>query len=136
MPAQKIHSLERNPMKRTEQTKVYFNSACPVCNAGIAYQKTQMSSCEITWIDVHADSEAVKALGVELEFVKERLHIVDSNGQVNVGAAALATLWLSTPGQRWLGHMVRWPVVRTLVDVLYNAFARLLYCSNRRFKRW
>jgi predicted DCC family thiol-disulfide oxidoreductase YuxK len=123
-------------MKDIEQTKVYFNSACPVCNAGIAYQKTQMKSCEVSWIDVHVNPEAVKALGVELEFVRERLHVVDTTGQVNVGAAALASLWASTPRQKWLGRLAKWPVVRTVAKVSYNAFAKLLYRWNRRFKHW
>lgn len=95
-----------------------------------------MRSCEISWIDVHANPEAVKALGVDLEFVKERLHVVDATGQLNVGAAALATLWSNTPKQRWLGYLARWPVVRTVADVFYNAFARALYRSNRWLKRW
>ena len=123
-------------MQHSEPTKAYFNSACPVCNAGIAYQKTQMKSCEIIWIDVHANPEAAKELGAELEFVKERLHVVDRTGKVNVGAEALTALWSSTPGQRWLGHVVQWPVVKTMVDVLYNAFAKALCRLNRWFKRW
>lgn len=123
-------------MQHIEQTKVYFNSACPVCNAGITYQKSQMKSCEISWIDVNANPEAVKELGVDLEFVRERLHVVDTAGQVNVGAAALASLWSRTPRQQWLGRVANWPIVRTVAEVFYNAFAKLLYRWNRRFKHW
>ena len=43
------------------KTKVYYNSACPVCDAGIAYQRRKLgdSQAEIEWIDVHADNDAV-----------------------------------------------------------------------------
>ncbi|MGH8588498.1 MAG: DUF393 domain-containing protein, partial [Gammaproteobacteria bacterium] len=37
-------------------SKVYYNSACPVCNAGIKDQRRRMEACGIEgieWVDVH-----------------------------------------------------------------------------------
>ena len=35
--------------------KVYFNSACPVCRAGIEQQREKIGdAAEIDWVDVHA----------------------------------------------------------------------------------
>ena len=42
--------------------KVGYNSACPICNAGITNQRKRMESCElnsIEWIDVHINLEAL-----------------------------------------------------------------------------
>jgi hypothetical protein len=42
--------------------KVYYNSACPVCSAGIKDQRRRMEACgieDIEWVDVHANPEAV-----------------------------------------------------------------------------
>jgi len=49
--------LDIRPMSKT---KVYYNSACPVCNAGIKFQQRQLADCktEIEWIDVHSFNEA------------------------------------------------------------------------------
>ena len=44
---------------------VYYNSACPVCNAGIcAMQERVASDTGIEWIDVHRNPEALDALGL------------------------------------------------------------------------
>lgn len=118
------------------RSKVYYNSACPVCDAGIRAQQSRMSKAAIDWIDVHRNPDAVTALGKGLEEVRERLHVTDSAGRTWVGADALSQLMLATPGQKLLGRVGRWPVVRTLARVGYNGFARLLYRWNRRRGHW
>jgi predicted DCC family thiol-disulfide oxidoreductase YuxK len=123
-------------MSEPSRTTVYYNSACPVCNAGIRSQRSRMQGCEVQWVDVHRDNEAVQPLGADLEQVRERLHVKDENGRLVVGVQALAQLWLQTPGQRWLGRLVQLPVLSGLAALTYNLFARLLYRWNRRRGSW
>ena len=120
------------------KTKVYYNSACPVCDAGIRYQRRRLESgvADIEWIDVHCCNEAVADIDANLEFVRERLHVVDEEGTVHVGSEAFAELWGRTQGQRALAALVRVPGLRTLSRWLYNGFARLLYRWNRGNQRW
>lgn len=120
--------------KPAQPLVVYYNSACPVCDAGIKSQKGQMQHCPVQWVDVHSQPQAVDDLGVGLETVRERLHVRDEQGHLVVGASALATLWAATPGQGWLAWLVRksGPLGRGS----YNLFARLLYQWNRRRQRW
>ena len=42
--------------------QVFYNSACPVCKAGIDAQRADMQACSIDaeWIDVHANPQAVE----------------------------------------------------------------------------
>jgi len=120
-------------------TKVYYNSACPVCNAGIEDQRKRMEACgirDVEWIDVHAHPEAVEQVGSPLEQVRERLHVKAADGPLEVGADAFTRLWLQTPGQRWLGKLLRLPVFKQITHVVYNAFARLLYRWNRAKGHW
>lgn len=119
-------------------TKVYYNSACPVCAAGIAGQRDRLQGCaaEVEWIDVHADAARAAEIGAELEFVRERLHVVDASGATRVGAEAFEALWAITPGQGGLARFSRLPVVRTLLRWAYNGFAALLYRWNRLNRRW
>lgn len=118
--------------------KVYYNSACPVCDAGIKGQRSRMADCgaDVEWVDIHSHAEAVKEIGAEQEFVRERLHVVDEKGQVNVGSDAFAVLWHHTPRQEWLARLVRLPIVAPLARMLYNLFAACLYAWNRSRKRW
>ena len=115
-------------------TKVYYNSACPVCNAGIKDQRKRMEACgirDIEWIDVHTHPEAAEEVGSPLEQVRERLHVKAADGRLDVGADAFTRLWSRTPRQRWLAKLLRLPILRQATRLLYNAFARLLYRWNR-----
>ena len=120
------------------KTKVYYNSACPVCKAGIEYQQRKLgeTSDHVEWIDVHSDNEAVCDLNRELEFVRERLHVVDEAGDLHVGADAFAEIWSKTPGQSAWARIARVPGLRAFWRVLYTAFAALLYRWNRINGRW
>ena len=119
--------------------KVYYNSACPVCNAGIKDQRRRMEACGVTdieWIDVHTRPGAASELGVPLEKVRERLHVKNSSGRIDVGADAFLTLWSQTPTQRVLAVLLRLPILKQLMRLSYNIFARLLYRWNRARRNW
>lgn len=119
--------------------KVYYNSACPVCNAGIKDQRRRMEACGIKdteWVDVHKNPDAVQEVNATLEQVRERLYVKDENGRLNVGADAFIRLWLQTPGQRWLGKLFQLPVLKQFFHFIYNRFAQILYRWNRAKKHW
>ena len=121
-------------------TKVYYNSACPVCNAGIKDQRQHMEKCginnDIEWVDVHNNPDAVSEVGSSLEQVRERLYVKDDNGELNIGIDAIIRLWQQTPDQRWLAKLFQSPVIRPIARLAYNGFAKLLYCWNRALKHW
>ena len=119
--------------------KVYYNSACPVCNAGIRSQRRRMEARgirDVEWVDVHTHPELVSEVGAPLEKVRERLHFRSVDGQIDVGADAFTRLWAHTPGQRWLARLWEMPVLKPLMHIAYNAFARRLYNWNRSRGRW
>lgn len=122
-------------MNAAAKTTVYFNSACPVCRSGVAWQQG-LASCEIEWIDVHNAPDAVMAVGAELEAVRERLHLLDADGRVCVGADAVVALFRQTRRQRWLARLLTLPLVRPVSVWAYDAFARCLYWWNRSKGRW
>jgi predicted DCC family thiol-disulfide oxidoreductase YuxK len=104
--------------------KVYYNSACPVCNAGIKGQRRRMEACgiaDVEWVDIHSTPEAVEEVGAALEEVRERLYVKDANGQLHIGADAFAHLSSRTHGQRWLAMLVQLPVLRQLARLVYNS---------------
>lgn len=120
--------------------KVYYNSACPVCNAGIREQRQRMENCsvknDIEWVDVHNNPDAVSELNVPLEQIRERLHVSNSRGELSIGIDAFIYLWQQIPGQRWLAILLQIPIIRPLAYSTYNGFARLLYLWNRALKHW
>ena len=60
----------------------------------------------IAWCDTAAAPWALKRWHVEPEAVVLRLHIVDADGRLLVGAAAFARLWRELPGYRWAGLLI------------------------------
>jgi len=117
---------------------VYYNSACPVCNAGISAEKRRMEACAIDaeWIDIHQEPDALQRIGATQEFVRERLHVVDDAGVLHVGAPAIGALWSKTAARQRLAAFIRLPLIRVLAGSFYNAFAAALYRWNRLCGRW
>jgi predicted DCC family thiol-disulfide oxidoreductase YuxK len=122
-----------------DRIEVYYNSACPVCNAGIKGQmRRRLDSCpvEIRWIDIHSHPEALRKICAPQEFVRERLHVRDEKGEVWIGADAFRALWARTPGQGLLAEATGLPVVHRIANWSYDVFAALLYAWNRARRRW
>ena len=120
------------------KTRVYYNSACPVCNAGIAAERRRMKACnvDVEWVDIHRDPRRLQEIGASQEFVRERLHVADETGALHVGAAAFGALWSQTPQLRPVAMFLRMPVIRTIAGSAYNVFAAGLYRWNRWRGRW
>jgi len=121
------------------KTKVYYNSACPVCRAGIEDQRCRMAAqgvADVEWLDVHANPELAKEVGAGLETVRERLHVRRADGSLGVGIDAFTELFAKTRGQGWLARLLALPLVRPLAGLAYNGFARGLYRWNRAKGRW
>ncbi len=119
--------------------KVYYNSACPVCNAGIKDQRQRMEQCHAEnpeWVDVHNHPEALAKIDSSLEQVRERLHVCDADGNMHIGIDAFIYLWQQTTKQRWLAYCVRLPIIYQLSRLIYNGFAKGLYVWNRALKHW
>jgi predicted DCC family thiol-disulfide oxidoreductase YuxK len=116
--------------------KVYYNSACPVCKAGIENQMAKENRCEIQWNDVHQNNGIVSELNSDLEFVRKRLHVIDEKGQAHIGFDAFLAIWRNSPNESWKSKVFGLPLIKQLCHVLYNLFATLLYKWNKSKKHW
>jgi predicted DCC family thiol-disulfide oxidoreductase YuxK len=118
------------------EIKVYYNSACPVCNAGITSQRDKMASCQVQWKDINSDATAIHEIPSELEFARERLHAIDENGVLKIGLEAFEVIWRHSPKERWKPKVISLPVVKPILILVYNLFARLLYAWNVKRGHW
>lgn len=123
-------------MNEISKIKVYYNSACPVCDAGINAQKNKSSECAIDWNDIHTNNELVQDVGDDIEYVRERLHVVDENDEVFVGINAFIAIWRHSPKERWKAKLLSLPIIKPFANCAYNIFARLLYQWNRKRSSW
>jgi predicted DCC family thiol-disulfide oxidoreductase YuxK len=119
---------------------VYYNTKCPVCNAGIDRQRNRLAQAAragtIEFRDINLEPDALARYGAELEDVRRRLHAVDADGRLHVGADCAIAIWQLTPGDAWLARLVGLPLVRPLARIAYDRFADWLYAWNRRKGHW
>jgi predicted DCC family thiol-disulfide oxidoreductase YuxK len=126
-------------MPAERPVEVYYNSACPVCDAGVRNQRKAMeggASDDPAWTDMTAAPAALQSDGLTLDHVRRHIYARDHEGRLHRGADAFALLWKATPGRRWLGRLISLPIVRPAARVLYDWFADRLYAWNRRHGRW
>jgi predicted DCC family thiol-disulfide oxidoreductase YuxK len=119
---------------------VWYNTKCPVCNAGIGWQRNRLVRTAragvIEFRDINLDPGALARFGAGVEDVRRRLHSVDSNDRLHVGADCAIEIWLRAPGDVWLGRVLGLPVIRPITRFGYDRFADLLYLWNRRKGHW
>jgi len=118
--------------------EIYYNAACPVCDAGIRAERTRLAEhgADIAWKDIAADNNLVCEIGADLDKVRHSLHVREEDGTVFVGADAVARLMQETPGQKWLGRLMMRRPIRPMARWLYDRFADRLYAWNRKHGRW
>ncbi len=119
---------------------VWYNTRCPVCDAGIGRQRNKLIAAvkagAIAFRDINLEPEALAAHGASLEDIRRRLHATDQDGRLLVGADVAIAVWRLTPGERWLAALLGNPVMRPITRFAYDRFADLLYAWNRRKGRW
>ena len=111
-----------------------YNGACPVCGPEVRrYRRIDARrGGDLGWRDIAQDPAILAGLGLDLEDVKERLHVVDGDGHIHIGVDAFAVLWAELPGHRWLSTLIRAPVIHSLARIVYDrVLAPALYRWNQ-----
>ncbi|MBZ9661366.1 DCC1-like thiol-disulfide oxidoreductase family protein [Mesorhizobium sp. ESP-6-4] len=119
---------------------VWYNTRCPVCDAGINRQKRRLVEAvkagRVEFRDINFEPEALSAFGASLEDIRRRLHATDASGRLLVGADVAIAVWRITPGEGWLASLFGNPIALPLTRFAYDRFADVLYGWNRRKGRW
>lgn len=119
---------------------VWYNTRCPVCDAGIRRQKRRLIEAvkagRIEFRDINLEPDALSVHGASLEDIRRRLHATDAEGRLLVGADVAVAVWKATPGEGWLAALLGNPVARPFTRFAYDRFADLLYAWNRSKGRW
>jgi len=119
---------------------VWYNTRCPVCDAGIDFQKSRLVEAvkagRIAFRDINLEPDALASFGVPLEDVRRRLHALDGSGKLLVGADVAVAVWRATPGHGWLARLFGNRLMLPLTRFAYDRFADLLYRWNRAKGHW
>ena len=122
------------------QLTVWYNTRCPVCDAGINRQRNKLIAAvkagTIAFRDINLEPEALATHGAGIEDVRRRLHATDADGRLLVGADVAIAVWRLTPGEGWLAALFGNAATRPLTRFAYDRFADVLYAWNRRKGHW
>src|SRR5262245_57097559 len=113
---------------------VWYNTRCPVCNAGIDWQRNKLLAAvragRISFKDINERPDALTAYGASLDDVRRRLHATDEDGRLLVGADVAIATWRLMPGEGWLASLLGNPVMVPLTRFAYDRLADLLFVWN------
>jgi predicted DCC family thiol-disulfide oxidoreductase YuxK len=119
---------------------VWYNTRCPVCDAGIDWQRNKLLAAvragQLSFRDINEQPQALASYGASLDDVRRRLHATDESGRLIVGADVMIAIWRITPGEGWLASLFGNPVMLPVTRFAYDRFADLLFAWNRRKGRW
>ena len=69
---------------------VWYNTRCPVCDAGIDWQRnkllTALRAGRLAFRDINEEPTALSSYGASLDDIRRRLHATDDQGRLMVGA--------------------------------------------------
>ena len=101
---------------------VYYDGACPLCRAEIAYYRRCRGAEAISFVDV---STTAPGEGLTCRQALARFHVREADGRLLSGAAAFARLWRALPRWRWLGRVLATPLLLPLAEAAYRGFLPL-----------
>ena len=122
------------------QLTVWYNTRCPVCDAGIDWQRNRLLALvragTVVFRDINEQPDALARYGADIDDIRRRLHATDETGRLVVGADVAIALWRMTPGEGWLAALLGNRVTLPVTRFVYDRFADLLFAWNKRNGRW
>jgi predicted DCC family thiol-disulfide oxidoreductase YuxK len=119
---------------------VWYNTRCPVCDAGIDWQRNKLVAAvragKISFKDINQEPEALAAHGASLDDIRRRLHATDESGRLIVGADVMIAVWRATAGEGLLASVFGNPVMLPITRFAYDRFADLLFAWNKWKGHW
>jgi len=118
---------------------VYYNTLCPVCNAGInRYQREMIDlikSGDLEYRDINLEPDRFSERNISVNDVRKRLHALEDETLL-VGADVAIAIWKRMPSRQILGTLLGLPIARNFTRLGYNLLAEILFFWNRRKGRW
>lgn len=127
-------------MQEKPELTVFYNTSCPVCDAGINMQKNKLVQAVkagiIEFRDINLEPGALARFGSSVDDVRRRLHALDPGGELLIGADVAVAIWRRRPGQNWLARLTGNKLILPFSRFVYDRFADVLFAWNRRKGRF
>jgi predicted DCC family thiol-disulfide oxidoreductase YuxK len=105
------------------QTCVFYDGACPVCNAEMNALRRWDQAGQLNLIDIAAPEYDERAWPVSITAMNALLHVRLPDGRWQTGMAATRHVY-RVIGRGWMVAFTGWPLLSPLFDRAYAWFAR------------
>ena len=110
-------------MPSASNTQVFYDGACPVCNAEMNILRRWDRAGRLRLIDIAAPDYKEHAWPVSLADMNALLHVRLPDGTWQTGMAATRHIY-RTVGRGWMLAFTGWPLLSRVFDRAYAWFAR------------
>src|SRR3978361_1334064 len=113
---------------------VWYNTRCPVCDAGIDWQRNKLLAAvragDIEFKDINEQPDALASHWVSLDDVRRRLATTDQACRPLVGADVAIAIWRVTKGEGWLASLFGNRLMLPVTRFAYDRFSHVLFARN------
>ncbi len=113
----------------------YYDGGCPLCSKEIAHYRRIDRARRIRWIDITAQSDALREVGLDIATAMRRLHVWTGDGRLISGVPAFVAIWQQLPGYRLLARLVCLLRLTRPLDLAYGQFADWRFRRRCRYGR-
>ena len=106
---------------------VFFDGKCSVCKKEINFYKKSNLKDEFVWLDVNIETEKLKDFSISFNESLMFLHVVDKNGNTQIGVDAFLTIWNSIRYWDILASVVNFWPIKIVAKFFYNQWAKRRY---------
>jgi predicted DCC family thiol-disulfide oxidoreductase YuxK len=122
------------PPRGPTQVTVCYDGACSLCAESVARIRRLDDGHRIRWVPYQdlAGLDPALARRVGTRDLGSALHVIEADGSVRSGAAAVVRIADTVPRLRIFARLARLPVVNRLIEPMYGLVAR----HRHRISRW
>ena len=99
-------------------TNVLYDGSCPLCALEINQYRKIIPDSPIHWVDV-SSPEFTAPLGQTQASLMQRFHVVQPDGELISGAAAIVSVWEKLPKFRYLAALSKLPGMLGIMEFGY-----------------
>lgn len=111
---------------------VYFDGACPLCQAEINHYRKQEGACTIYFMDVSRSEETI-ATDLTKQQAMMRFHVRGDDGLLLSGAEAFVAVWSTLPRWRLAARLGALPRILKILEVAYRLFLPVRPAASKLF---
>ena len=113
-----------------QQETVFYDGQCSLCAREINHYRRIDQAGRLCLVDITKDKTQFNELGYEVSTGLKWLHVLDEQGNMQVGVNAFICIWRELPRWKWLARLANLPGIRHILSLVYRLFAAWRFRHN------